>query len=56
MAKYKLIWREVAVWTSEVEAKNEKEAISKVYNDEVQEIAEVEHSYDYRAICAKRVK
>jgi len=56
MAKYKLYWEEIQVWESEVEAKNQKDAISKVCNDEVQEVAEVDRTYDMRNIKAVKVK
>lgn len=51
--KYKLSWEETQIWTSEVEAKNQKEAISKIFNDEVQENAEVERTYAVKNIRAK---
>lgn len=56
MTKYKLEWEEIQVWESEVEAENQADAKSKVMNDEVQEKAEVERTYDMRKIRAYRVE
>jgi len=56
MTMYKLYWEETQLWESEVEATSQKDAISKVFNDEVQEKAEVERTYDAKNIKARKVK
>jgi len=56
MTKYKLEWEETQLWESEVEATSQKDAVSKVFNDEVQEKAEVERTYDAKNIKARKVK
>lgn len=40
MPKYKITWTEKVYWESKVNAKNKKEALSKINDDEVQENAE----------------
>jgi hypothetical protein len=41
MKEYTITWTEVQLWKTSVEAKNKKEALKKLYEDEAQENAEM---------------
>jgi len=55
MEIYELEWEEIQTWKSEVEADSKKEAIAKVYDDIVQDKAEVIRTYNIRKIKAYKV-